>query len=115
VATRYRNNIARVMANYPPGSSALLIAMDALIETVITQTEGRSADQLAQASCLGTLHTGAPKGVMCKACFDAMESGRAPQDDPNEGPIVIPKEQKAQEDEIARQVKMMMGLPDDDE
>jgi len=113
MATKYRNSILKVLANYPPGSASLLVAIDALLGTVIEQTKGRSETELAESTCLGTLHQGAPKGVICRKCYDAVEAGRAPQDDPAEGPLV--GKDKAQEDEIERQVREMIGAPDAEE
>jgi len=113
MATRYRNNIAKVMANYPPGSTSLLIALDALLGTVIEQTKGRNETELAESTCTGTLHQGAPKGVICRKCYDAIEAGRAPQDDPAEG-LLVGKD-KAAEEEIERQVRQMIGAPEIEE
>jgi len=108
--TRYRQAIARVMANYPPGSLQLVIALDIIVQTAMNNKSYAQADELAEKSCLGTLHDGPAKGVICKRCYDALESGKLPPDENDEAGagagLGLPAKD---ESSIASQVHMLLG------
>jgi len=109
MATKYLNAVVRVLNTYQFGSKSLVVALDALIGTAMENTKGENRDEIAESTCLGTLHPTAPaSGLICRKCFDAVESGNLP---PDEDGGILPKEE---EDEIAKQVRAMIGAPEDE-
>lgn len=109
--TRYRQAIARVISNYPPGSFQLVIALDIVVATAMSNTSYANADELAEKSCLGNLHPGAPKGVICKRCFDAVEAGHLPPDEAEAGAEAGPRLSSKEESGIEAEVMRMLGNP----
>ena len=101
--TKYRQAIMRVLSSYPPGSIQLITAIDIVVRTAMTNATSEGRDELAEQTCLGTLHPGPPKGVICRRCFDAVESGKLPEE---EQEALLPA---VEEDSIAKQVRDMLG------
>lgn len=107
--TKYGNAIMRVMAYYPPNSQSLLVAMEAVVLTAMNKAREDSKDDLAQDVCQG-LHPDAAKGLVCKRCFDVVESGKMPQDSEDIAAVVETPSDKKERDDIARQVASIIGM-----
>ena len=115
IATRYTRAVMRVLANYPPGSRSLVVALEAIIGTAVERTKEENRDELAETVCQN-LHVGPAKGLACGACFDVLETGKMPaeEDMPSPAAATTPAE-KAEDDAIQRQVAMLLDQKDDDE
>jgi len=110
---RYRTNIIRVMNAYPPGSASLIVALDALITTAVERLQEARLDEIAEKSCQ-QLHPGAPKGLVCKRCFDSKELGLIPSAEEEDQGLII-KMPAQQENDIEKQVRMLIGQPEPEE
>ena len=103
-ATRYRSAIIRVLNNYQ--GKSLVVALDHVVATAVENAKEANVNELAEQVCQN-LHEDAPKGLVCKKCFDALEAGRLPPDE--EAVPTVSKEEADEEAIIARQVKMLLG------
>ena len=103
--TRYRQAIARVLGTYPYGSIQLVIAIDIIVRTAMSNAISEGRDELAEQTCLGTLHGGPPKGVICRRCFDALEAGKLPPEE-EEAAGILPKSEQS---DIEKQVLDILG------
>lgn len=78
--TRFGPAIVRVMNHYAMNPSAMAIAMEVLIKTAMDSVPQLRIDELAQQYC-EEKHDGMAAGLVCRKCYDAMQSGRlAPED-----------------------------------
>ena len=109
--TRYGLAIAKVLASYPLGSKSLIVALEAVVQTAMGRVKEEARDEIAQDTCLGN-HLGPGKGLICRQCYDILESGRTPAE-PTEAPVSA--EETAERDSIRRQVEAMINSPEADE
>ena len=73
--TKYGEAIMRIMAAYPPGPFVTQ-ALETYIQTQVEQAVAVAKEEVPEGVCEG-LHPGPPRGLVCRACYDA-ERG-APQ------------------------------------
>lgn len=112
--SRYGNAIVRIFQAYAPGSPSLYVAVEALVMTAMANVKQEARDEIANDTCQN-MHEGPPKGLICKRCFDALETGRLPPED-TEGAVVVPgsghgetTSQVAERTAIENQVRMLIG------
>lgn len=107
--TKYGQAVVAVLANYPPNSKQLCIAMETLIMTAMENTKSEGRDDIAMSICQG-LHPGVGKGLVCGACHEVVAAGKVNlvDDDENDNPA-LSKSDEQERDEIAQQVRRIMG------
>ena len=66
--TRYGENIARILAAYPPGLLQVK-ALEILIQTAQQHARDSAQDDVAQQVCEG-LHITPATGLKCRACYN---------------------------------------------
>lgn len=107
----YIRGIQRVLSTYQFGSRSLIVALEALINTAMDNAEAAKKDELAELSCQG-LHSGPPAGIICKRCFDAVETGQIPEETDLELAPETPSEKK-ERSAIEDSVKHMLSMKDE--
>lgn len=77
-STPYGMAIQKVLMAYPLGSKSLMVALEAVVSTAMNRAREEKIDDTAQQYCR-ELHPGPAQGLVCKLCFEAVETGKIPQ------------------------------------
>lgn len=78
-STKYGTAIQKVLMAYPLGSKSLMVALEAIVNTAMERAKEEKLDDTAQQYCR-ELHPGPAQGLVCKLCFEAVETGKIPQE-----------------------------------
>ena len=96
-STKYGMALQKVLMAYPLGSKSLMVALEAIVNTAMERAKEDKLDETAQQFCR-ELHPGPARGLVCKLCFEAMESGKLPPEEaeaPTETPAEIAERESA--------------------
>jgi hypothetical protein len=104
-STKYGMAIQKVLMHYPLGSKSLMVALEAIVNTAMERAKEERLDETAQQFCR-ELHEGPARGLVCKLCFEAVESGKLPSDE-TEAPTETAAE-AAERESIVNQVHMLI-------
>lgn len=106
-STKYGMPIQKVLMTYPLGSRSLMVALEAIVNTAMDRAREEKIDDTAQQYCR-ELHPGPAQGLVCKLCFEAIETGKMPQE--LEGGDGVPETaaEVAERETILQQVHMLI-------
>ena len=68
--TKYGEPVMKIMAAYPPGE-VLAMALEAYIQGQVEAAELRAKEENVPEGVCEGLHSGPPRGLVCKACYEA--------------------------------------------
>jgi hypothetical protein len=68
--TRHGEPVMKIMAAYPPGE-VLAMALEAYIQAQVEAAELRAKEENVPVGVCEGLHSGPPRGLVCRACYDA--------------------------------------------
>lgn len=108
--TRWGMPIMSICQAYQFGSKAFYIAMETLVQTAQNSAGELKKDEIALSSCIGNHPGTPPKGLICRACYDAMEAAKYEGiDNPTDLPLKESPEDKAEREKVEREVATMIG------
>ena len=70
VAISHQDAFIRILNAYPMGSPVLIQALVTYVDGVVERAKLEAQNDMAETVCEG-LHDGKPKGLKCRACYDA--------------------------------------------